>query len=154
MPQNIIAIPTTGLDVLPRMMLLALNEQLRVESLVNQDYVDGSSDRLPLASVSRSFFRLNVKLTSAAWSAFRTFYAAHQGVPFFFYFPREAQPPYTVDMTGASVAGRYTVVFDGQMSETYYPGNAQTGNETGWGNYPNNPSRASVQIQFALREVE
>jgi hypothetical protein len=143
MPQNIT--PASPTDVMPKWISIAFNAQERFESLVNQDYADGSSDRVSLVQYPRSFFRITTKLMPSQWQALRDFFLSHKGIPFYFYFSRETKPPYTVDMTGASTDGRYTVVFDGQYSENYSgPGRAST-DTYGFG---------QSQTTFQLREVE
>jgi hypothetical protein len=146
MPNNVQAANPT--DVMPRLLCVAFNEQLRYESLVNQDYADGSSDRAPLVTVERSFFRINSRV-GADWKALRDFYIAHVGQAFYFYFLRETVPPYSYDATGAATIGRYIVVFDSGLSETYGPGAVRTDTTT-------NPTHAvgRAQIAFQLREVE
>ena len=145
MPKNINA--ATPTDVLPKFVMQALNEMVRIEALVNQDYVDGSSDRNPLVTDNgRAFFRITARVSSVHWNALRNFYIAHIGQAFYFYFPRETQPPFTVDATGAQTTGRYTVVFDGAWSETYTnPGREKADAASDLG---------MAQIQFQLREVE
>ncbi|HEY1242174.1 MAG TPA: hypothetical protein VGF16_16535 [Bryobacteraceae bacterium] len=141
MPQNIT--PAAPTDVMPKLISMAFNEQMRYESLINQDYPDGSSDRAPLVEFPRSFFRIAGKLMPSQWLALRNFFLSHKGIPFYFYFGRETEPPYTVDMTGGSTDGRYTVVFDGQYSENYSPGRAK--GDTYFG---------QSQSTFQLREIE
>jgi hypothetical protein len=150
MPQNIQAANPT--DVMPKFISVAFNEQVRYECMVNQSYPDGSSDRAALVTTTRSFFRATGKLAPTQWKALRDFFWAHIGAAFYFYFPREAQPPFTVDMTGASTDGRYTVVFDGAYAETYTPGNTKADS---YGN-SSNPTLTAGQSQtvFQLREVE
>jgi hypothetical protein len=114
MPSNIIG--ATPVDVFPGFLTTAFNEQLRIEANINT-YADGSSDRSPLAANPRRFWKLTTPLTASQWNKVRAFYFAHVGTPFFFYALRETIPPWTVDPTGQSTAGRYTVVFDGAYSE-------------------------------------
>jgi len=120
MPQNIGAPIIHG--VMPAHLAIAFNEQIRWEAVVNQDYADGSSDRAPLVTIPRRFFRINTKLRPTQWKALRDWYWSHIGEAFYFYFGRETQPPYTIDSTGAATTGRYTVVFDGAYSENFAPG--------------------------------
>ena len=135
---------------MPRIICVALNEQLRWESLVNQDYADGSSDRVSLVTESRSFFKITGRLPPTVWQALRNFYIAHVGAAFYFYLLRETVPPYSYDGTGAAINGRYVVVFDGGLSENYTgPGASKTDITT-------NPTHATgmALVNFALREVE
>lgn len=147
MPQNVQ--PANPTDVMPRLVCSAFNEQIRWEALVNSDYADGSSDRLPLVSEGRSFFRITSLMPPQTWKALRDFYWTHVGEPFYFYFLRETVPPYSYDPTGAAIPGRYTVVFDGGYSETFQIGNVasdKTSSPTG--------AAGMAQGQFQLREVE
>jgi hypothetical protein len=143
MPQNIT--PANPTAVLPKLVSIAFNEQVRFEALVNQGYADASSDRAPLVQNPRSFFRITTKLSPAQWKALRDFFSLHYGEAFYFYFGRETTPPYSVDTSGAATDGRYTVVFDGLYAENY------TGPGLTWAD-----SFGSGQSQstFQLREVE
>jgi len=135
--------------VLPRLMLLQFQQEFRYESVVNDNYTDGSSDRLPLVTVGRQFFRITALAKASDWLALRNFYIAHVGVPFYFYVLSECQPPYSYDPTGAALQGRYVVVFDSGISETYVmrATKADTGSS-------NNTSIGSAQLVFSLREVK
>jgi len=115
MPLNVD--PANPVDVLPAGFYTALGEELRIESYVNQGYPDGSSDRRPLAQNPRHFFRVTRRVDAGQYTALWTFFKAHLVTPFFFYLPRETQPPFTPDPTGASVFGRYAVVWDGNWSD-------------------------------------
>jgi hypothetical protein len=53
------------------------------------------------------------------WSALRSFFYSHQGMPFYFYNPRETVPAFSWDPSGMNTVGRYIVAFDGTWSETY-----------------------------------
>jgi hypothetical protein len=114
MPSNVIA--AAPVDVFPAILATAFSEEVRVEALVN-NYPDGSSDRAPLVTHPRKFFKQTTALTLAQWDALRTFYFGHIAQPFYFYYGRETVPPYTSDPTGADTVGRYTVVFDGGYSD-------------------------------------
>lgn len=147
MPQNVQAANPT--DVMPRLVCLAFNEQIRWEALVNQDYADGSADRAPLVTEGRSFFRITSQMDPATWLALRNFFHTHVGQAFYFYFMPETNPPYTYDPSGAKLPGRYVVVFDGGYSDTYTVGSAGSSHLSdphGWSGL--------AQGQFSLREVE
>jgi hypothetical protein len=116
MPNNLN--PANPVDVMPKELSKSFQMDLRLEALLNQ-YPDGSSDRNALAANVRHYFRMTQGLISADWAAMRSFYTSHQGQPFYFYHLRETVPPWSYDPTGAATVGRYTVVFDGQWSDTY-----------------------------------
>jgi len=116
--------PANPIDVIPAGFYTALSEELRIESFVNQ-YADGSSDRVNLAQNPRHFFRITRRMTSAQYSALWTFFSNHLISPFFFYLPRETQPPFTPDPTGAATSGRYTVVWDGNWSDQVQLGRSE-----------------------------
>jgi len=116
MPGNIIqAAPT---EVMPARLSRAFHEETHLEADLNL-YVDGSSDRQPLASRSRHYFTLSQTLSPADWQSLRAFYYAHQGRAFYFYNLRETVPPFSWDPTGGNTVGRYTVAFDGSWMELY-----------------------------------
>jgi len=142
MPQNIAAPIIHG--VMPALVSVAFNETVRWEAIVNDEYTDGASNRAPLVTVERRFFKVNTKLAPTQWQALRDFYWSHIGEAFYFYFGRETQPPYHVDSTGNSIPGRYTVVFDGAYAETYMPGVTKA-DTYGIG---------QAQVSFQLREIE
>jgi hypothetical protein len=116
MPQNIN--PANPIGVMPKQLCKSFQEELRLEALLNQ-YPDGSSDRNALALNVRHFFRVTQGLNGTDWAAMRQFYLNHQGKSFYFYNLRETVPPWSYDPSGANTVGRYTVVFDGQWSDTY-----------------------------------
>lgn len=116
MPNNLQ--PAAPTAVMPKQLCRAFQEELRLEALIN-NYPDGSSDRLGLALNVRHYFRLTMPLHPAEWQSLRAFFNTWQGQPFYFYFLRETVPPWTYDPSGQNPLGRYTVVFDGQWSDTY-----------------------------------
>jgi hypothetical protein len=116
MPGNLI--PAAPTDVMPAKLSRAFHADLHLEADLNM-YPDGSSDRNPLAQNDRHYFQMQQTLSPDDWQALRSFYDSHLGRPFYFYNLRETVPPWSWDPTGASTVGRYTVVFDGQWSETY-----------------------------------
>jgi hypothetical protein len=116
MPQNIN--PANPVTVMPKQLCKSFQEELRLEALLNQ-YPDGSSDRAALAQNVRHYFRMTQGLNGADWAAMRQFYIEQLGRAFYFYNLRETVPPFSYDPTGNNTIGRYTVVFDGQWSDTY-----------------------------------
>ncbi|HZF24032.1 MAG TPA: hypothetical protein VE030_11280 [Burkholderiales bacterium] len=116
MPQNLNSANPQG--VMPKQLCRSFQEELRLEALLNQ-YADGSSDRNALAQNVRHFFRLVPGVNGADWAALWQFYIQHQGPAFYFYNLRETVPPFSYDPSGQNTIGRYTVVFDGQWSDTY-----------------------------------
>ena len=142
MPGNII--PANPTDVMPIQLARAFQLQLRLEADLNM-YPDGSSDRNPLAINVRSYFTIQETLLPDDWMALRSFFYEHQGRSFYFYNLRETVPPWTWDPTGQDPVGRYTVVFDGQWSETYayQRGEIAQGAFRGYG----------ANVSIALREI-
>jgi hypothetical protein len=142
MPGNLT--PANPTDVMPAKLSRAFHLELRMETDLNM-YPDGSSDRNPLAQNDRHYFTLQQTLLPDEWQAMRTFFYQHQGVPFYFYNLRETVPPWSWDSTGQDPIGRYTVVFDGQWSETYghERGQIVSGNFKGY----------AANVSLALREV-
>jgi hypothetical protein len=116
MPGNII--PANPTDVMPANLARAFHAELHLECDLNM-YPDGSSDRNALALNNRAYFTMQATLLPDAYTALKSFFYAHQGVPFYFYNLRETVPPFSWDATGQNTIGRYTVVFDGAWTETY-----------------------------------
>jgi len=116
MPQNLNAANPQG--VMPKQLCRSFQEDLRLEALLNQ-YADGSSDRAALAANPRRYFRLVQGMNGTDREAMRQFFIQHQGKAFYFYNLRETVPPFSYDPSGLNPIGRYTVVFDGQWSDTY-----------------------------------
>jgi hypothetical protein len=116
MPNNLN--PANPQGVMPKQLSKSFQADERLEALINQ-YPDGTSDRNALALNTRHYFRMTQGLTSTDWVAMRDFYNSHQGKAFYFYNLRETVPPFSYDPTGQNPIGRYTVVFDGQWSDTY-----------------------------------
>lgn len=116
MPNNLN--PATPVGVMPKQLCKAFQEDLRLESLLNQ-YADGSSDRLALAANVRHYFRMTQGLTGPDWATMRDFFVNHQGRAFYFYNLRETVPMGSYDPSGSNPVGRYIVAFDGQWSDTY-----------------------------------
>ena len=88
--------------------------------VIDNEYRNGESQQSVQASNSRKRWRLAKRLTPAQLAALRDFYDAREGPtePFYFYDPYETNPKFSHDPTGQAVAGRYTVRFNGEWSET------------------------------------
>ncbi|HOQ47814.1 MAG TPA: hypothetical protein PK157_21070 [Bryobacteraceae bacterium] len=88
--------------------------------VIDNEYRNGESQRSVQASNSRKRWRLAKRLTSAQLSGLRDFYDARKGStePFYFYDPYETSPKFSHDPTGQAVAGRYTVRFAGEWSQS------------------------------------
>jgi hypothetical protein len=88
--------------------------------VIENEYRNGESQRAVLADGSRKSWRLAKRLTAARLAELRAFYQARKGAqePFYFYDPWETLPKFSWDPTGEAVAGRYTVRFEGDWSQT------------------------------------
>jgi hypothetical protein len=78
------------------------------------------------ATTSRKRWRLAKRLPPIALAALRDFYDARKGAtePFYFYDPYETSPKFSHDPTGQATAGRYTVRFDSEWSQSVGLGRA------------------------------
>jgi len=116
------AVPVT---VLPHSLSRAFVHE-RECPVIENEYRNGESQRIVQASNSRKRWRLAKRLTPAQLAALRGFYDARKGAtePFYFYDPYETSPKFTHDPTGQAVAGRYTVRFNGEWSQTVGLGRA------------------------------
>src|SRR5579872_5969016 len=81
------------------------------------EYHDGTTERGALVTAPRRSWKITKRLSPAVLATLKTFWLAHAADAFYFYEPSETSPPYSYDATGASAAGRYTVVFQGDWSE-------------------------------------
>ncbi|MCZ2149601.1 MAG: hypothetical protein LC126_17725 [Bryobacterales bacterium] len=92
--------------------------------MIDNEYRNGESQRSVQATTSRKKWQLTKRLTPAQLQALRNFYDARKGAhePFYFYDPYEASPKFSHDPTGAAVAGRYTVRFNSDWSQSVTPG--------------------------------
>jgi phage-related protein len=99
----------------------------REYAVVDNEYRNGESQRSVEASTSRKRWRLAKRLTPAQLQALRAFYEARSGPaePFYFYDPYETNPKFFYDSTGQAVAGRYTVRFNCEWSQSVSPGRAE-----------------------------
>jgi hypothetical protein len=88
--------------------------------VVANDYRNGESQRSLQAATSRKRWQLAKRLAPATLKALRDFYDARRGVlePFYFYDPYETIPKFSSDPTGAALAGRYTVRFNSEWSQS------------------------------------
>ncbi|MCC6363024.1 MAG: hypothetical protein IT165_05835 [Bryobacterales bacterium] len=115
----------TPVTVLPHSLSRAFVHE-REYPVVENEYRDGESQRFVQASNSRKRWRLAKRLTPVQLGALRDFYDARKGAtePFYFYDPYETSPKFSSDPTGQAVAGRYTVRFVGEWSQSVSLGRA------------------------------
>ena len=114
------ATPST---VLPQSLCRAF-AHAREYPVIENEYRNGESQRAAQAGNSRKRWRLAKRLTPAQLQALRDFYDARKGPtePFYFYDPYETNPKFSHDPTGVATAGRYTVRFEGEWSQSVGPG--------------------------------
>ena len=107
------------LTVLPASLSRAFAHEREYPALDNE-YRNGESQRSVQATNSRKRWRLAKRLTAAQLSALRDFYDARKGPtePFYFYDPYETNPKFSHDPTGQAIAGRYTVRFVSEWSQS------------------------------------
>jgi phage-related protein len=107
------------LTVLPHSLSRAFVHE-REYPVLDNEYHNGESQRSVLATNSRKRWRLAKRLTLAQLSALRDFYDARKGAtePFYFYDPYQTTPKFSHDPTGQASAGRYTVRFAGEWSQS------------------------------------
>jgi len=113
------------LAVLPASLSRTLVHEREYQVLDNE-YRNGESQRSVQAANSCKRWRLAKRLTPVQLAALRDFYDARKGPtePFYFYDPHETNPKFSHDPTGQAVAGRYTVRFDGEWSQSVGLGRA------------------------------
>jgi hypothetical protein len=103
----------------------------RVENWLTQAnrYPSGEQQAKSLVATPRWAFELECGLTAEEAAELRTFYEDHGGgmIPFYLYVPEEATPRWTIDLTGASASGRYTVHFIGAWDQTVGIGTLRVG---------------------------
>jgi hypothetical protein len=94
--------------------------------VLDNEYRNGESQRSVQAPNSRKRWRLVKRLAPSQLVTLRHFYAARKGPtePFYFYDPYETSPRFSHDPTGQAVAGRYTVRFQGEWSQSVGLGRA------------------------------
>jgi hypothetical protein len=92
--------------------------------VIDNEYRNGESQRSAQATTSRKKWTLTKRLTPAQLQALRNFYDARGGTlePFYFYDPYETNPKFSYDPSGAAAAGRYTVRFNSEWSQSVGPG--------------------------------
>jgi len=114
-------------EVLPQSLCRAF-VHMREYPVLDNEYRNGESQRSVQAQTSRKRWRLAKRLTPTDLQTLRSFYKARKGPvePFFFYDPYEAVPKFSHDPTGVSSAGRYTVRFDCEWSESINLGCVET----------------------------
>jgi phage-related protein len=107
------------LTVLPANLSRAFVHE-REYPVIDNEYRNGESQRSVQAANSRKRWRLAKRLTLEQLSALRDFFDAREGPtePFYFYEPYETSPKFSHDPTGQAVAGRYTVRFEGEWSQS------------------------------------
>ena len=107
------------LTVLPASLSRAFVHE-REYPVLDNEYRNGESQRSVQAANSRKRWRLAKRLTPAQLTTLRDFYDARRGPtePFYFYDPYETSPKFSHDSTGQAVAGRYTVRFAGEWSQS------------------------------------
>lgn len=105
------AVPLT---VLPASLSRAFVHQ-REYPVLDNEYLNGESQRSVQATNSRKRWRLAKRLAPSQFAALRDFYEARRGPtePFYFYDPYETNPKFSHDPTGSASQGRYTVRFEG-----------------------------------------
>ncbi len=105
--------------VLPHSLCRSFVHEREYPALENE-YRNGESQRTVQAANSRKRWRLAKRLTPAQLAALHIFYDACNGPSeaFFFYDPHETSPKFSHDPTGQAVAGRHTVRFAGEWSQS------------------------------------
>jgi hypothetical protein len=122
MPGSVqVAAPTY---VLPVSLSRAFTE-VREYGVLGNSYPDGSSQRSLETTTSRKRFAIGKRLTATEVATLRAFYEARLGPhqPFYFYNPRETDPPFMLNPTG--VIGRYSVRFDGVWEQSSGPSRSE-----------------------------
>lgn len=99
----------------------------RAYPALENDYRNGESQRSVQAANSRKRWRLAKRLTPVQLATLRDFFDARKGPtePFYFYDPYETNPKFSHDPTGQAVAGRYTVRFAGEWTQSVSLGRAE-----------------------------
>jgi len=107
------------LTVLPASLSRAFVHE-REYPVLDNEYSKGESQRSVQTTNSRKRWRLLKRLTPSQLVTLRDFYDARRGSnePFYFYDPYETNPKFSHDPTGQAVAGRYTVRFNGEWTQS------------------------------------
>ncbi len=103
--------------VLPRSLSQAFAESQTWPVRV-VEYHDGSSQRSAMLAKPRRAWQLAKHIPTALLDELRTFWQTVGVGGFFFYNPKETDPPFSYDATGAATAGRYWVRFANAWSES------------------------------------
>jgi hypothetical protein len=122
MPGSVqVAAPTY---VLPLSLSRAFTE-VREYGVLGNSYPDGSSQRSLETTTSRKRFAIGKRVTVTEVATLRAFYEARKGPhqPFYFYNPRETDPPFTQNPSGTT--GRYTVRFDCAWEQSSGPSRSE-----------------------------
>jgi hypothetical protein len=106
------ATPTT---VMPDSLSTAFSEQRAFPIRLNE-YRGGEAQRVVLAATSRRTFSQTKRLAPTYLLTLRTFRDTVRHGAFYFYHSKEG----VYDATGVLTAGRYTVRFEGNWSQTSY----------------------------------
>ncbi|MCZ2076035.1 MAG: hypothetical protein LC130_13680 [Bryobacterales bacterium] len=116
----------TPLTVLPASLSRAFVHEQEYP-VVDNEYRNGESQRSVQATNSRKRWRLAKRLTAVQLAALRDFYDGRKGPtePFYFYDPYETNPKFSHDPTGQASAGRYTVRFAGEWTQSVSLGRAE-----------------------------
>lgn len=103
--------------------------QTRTYPVLTNEYANGESIREIQATNSRRSWDLATRLSPTAMTAMRDFFDSVRGGlnPFFFYDPFESTPYFNYDPTGASLNGRFTVVFTTAWSQSMGLGRGDVG---------------------------
>jgi hypothetical protein len=113
MPGTISAVKATG--TFPVTLSTKFTEMRTVLANLNE-YSDGSSQRASRVTGSRKSWKLSKRLTPVLLGALRDFWKANPNTAFYFFNPRETDPPFSLNPSGT--AGRYTVRFASDWEET------------------------------------
>jgi phage-related protein len=107
------------LTVLPASLSRAFVHE-REYPVLDNEYRNGESQRKAQANNSRKRWRLAKRLVPTQLQTLRDFFDARKGStePFYFYDPYETNPKFSHDPTGQAVAGRYTVRFAGEWTQS------------------------------------
>ena len=104
--------PTT---VMPNSFCIAFSEQRSFATRVNE-YRGGEAQRMVLVATSRRTFVQSKRLSPSDLLELRAFRDTVRHGAFYFYHAKEG----VHDATGVLTAGRYTVRFEGDWSQTSY----------------------------------
>jgi hypothetical protein len=103
--------------VMPLSLSRAFTEVQTFPARVNE-YHDGASQRSACLSKPRRSWQLAKRLPASLLAELREFWQAQGVGAFYFYNPKETNPPFSYDPTGAATPGRYRVRFASPWSQT------------------------------------